>query len=85
MDLIKQHRNLETVLKNIDRNKYSVADEWMYSEARQLFLEPEVTNPDEIEVSFSCILLRTETCIEIYNCNEGRSCKLKIPFYRYRI
>lgn len=74
MDLIKQHRNLESVLKNIDRNKYSVAEDWMYSEARQLFLEPEVTNPDEIEVSF----LRF---IEILNSNEGRSYKLKISFY----
>ena len=81
MDLIKQHRNLETVLKNIDRNKYSVADDWMYNEARQLFLEPEVANPDEIEVSFSHIPSRTVTCIEIRNSNEGRSCKLKIPFY----
>jgi len=81
MDLIKQHRNLETVLKNIDRNKYSVADDWLYSEARQLFLEPEVTNPDDIEVSFSCIPSRTVTCIAICNGNEGRSCKLKIPFY----
>ena len=80
MDLIKQHRNLETVLKNIDRNKYSVADDWLYNEARQLFLEPEVTNPDEIEVSFSLIQLRTVTCIDICNSNEGRSCKLKIPF-----
>lgn len=52
MDLIKQHRNLETILKNIDKNKYSVADDWMYSEARQLFLEPEVTNPDEIELKW---------------------------------
>jgi len=31
----------------------------MYSEARQLFLEPEVTNPDDIEVNFSCIPSRT--------------------------
>lgn len=72
IDLIKQHRNLETVLKNIDRNKYSVPDDWMYSEARHLFLEPEVTNPDEIEVSFSHILLRTVSCIEICNSSEGK-------------
>jgi len=81
MDLIKQHRSLETVLKNIDRNKYSVTDDWMYSEARLLFQEPEVISPDEIEVSFSHTRLRTVTCVEIYNSNEGRRCKLKIPFY----
>jgi 5'-3' exonuclease len=81
MDLIKQHRNLETILDNIDRNKYSITDDWLYSEARQIFLEPEVTNPDEIEVSFSRIQLSTVTCIENCNSNEGRRCKLKIPFY----
>jgi flap endonuclease-1 len=42
---------LETVLKNIDKNKYPVTEAWMYSEARQLFLEPEVTDPEKIEVS----------------------------------
>jgi flap endonuclease-1 len=73
MDLIKQHRNLETVLKNIDKNKYSVAEDWLYSEARRLFLEPEVTNPDEIEVSFSHGLLRTVTSVEICNSNAGKS------------
>lgn len=53
IDLIKQHRNLETILKSIDRKKYSVAEDWMYKEARQLFLEPEVTDPEKIEVSFA--------------------------------
>jgi flap endonuclease-1 len=53
IELIKQHRNLETVLKNIDKKKYSVAEDWMYKEARQLFLEPEVTDPEKIEVSFA--------------------------------
>ncbi|PNF17057.1 Flap endonuclease 1 [Cryptotermes secundus] len=52
IDLIKQHRNLETVLKNVDRKKYSVAEDWMYKEARQLFLEPEVTDPEKIELKW---------------------------------
>lgn len=52
MDLIKQHQNLETVLKNIDKKKYSVAEDWMYKEARQLFLEPEVTDPEKIELKW---------------------------------
>ncbi|KDR22281.1 Flap endonuclease 1-B [Zootermopsis nevadensis] len=53
IDLIKQHRNLETVLKNIDKNKYSVAEDWMYTEARQLFLEPQVTDPEKIEIKWT--------------------------------
>ncbi|XP_069676369.1 flap endonuclease 1 [Periplaneta americana] len=53
IDLIKQHRDLETILKNLDKKKYSVADDWMYKEARQLFIEPEVTDPEKVELKWS--------------------------------
>jgi flap endonuclease-1 len=75
IDLIKQHRNLETVLKNIDKNKYSVAEDWMYEEARQLFLQPEVTDPETIEVSFAGSPSRNLTDMRISGITEARSYK----------
>lgn len=50
IDLIKQHRNIETILKNIDTEKYAVPENWLYKEARQLFVNPEVADPTTIEV-----------------------------------
>lgn len=46
LDLIKQHRNIETILKNIDKKKYGVPDDWAYEQARKLFKEPEVLSTD---------------------------------------
>lgn len=50
MDLIKQHRNIETILENLDKKKYTVSEEWPYKEARRLFVNPEVADPETVEV-----------------------------------
>lgn len=52
IDLIRQHRDLETILNNIDKKKYPVSEDWMYKEARNLFVEPEVTDPEKIELKW---------------------------------
>lgn len=51
-DLIKQHKSIETILKNIDKKKYTVPDDWLYKEARELFIHPEVTEANEIEMKW---------------------------------
>lgn len=51
IELIKQHRSLEEIMKNIDTNKYQPPENWDYENARRLFLEPEVKDPKNIEVS----------------------------------
>ncbi|CAG9792931.1 unnamed protein product [Diatraea saccharalis] len=53
IELIKQHRSLEEILKNIDTNKYQPPEEWDYKNARRLFLEPEVTDPKDIEMKWT--------------------------------
>ena len=53
MDLIKQHRNLETILQNLDKNKYPVPENWAYKEARRLFVEPEVADPETVELKWT--------------------------------
>lgn len=40
--MIKKHKNIETILENIDQKKYPPPENWLYKEARQLFAEPEV-------------------------------------------
>jgi len=41
-ELIKKHKNIETILQNIDQKKYPPPENWLYKEARHLFAEPEV-------------------------------------------
>lgn len=53
IELIRQHRSLEEILKNIDTNKYPPPENWDYERARELFLEPEITDPKDIELKWT--------------------------------
>ena len=48
--LIKEHKNIESVLKNIDRKKYIVPEDWPYEEARRLFKDPHVEPAEKMDV-----------------------------------
>lgn len=50
IELIKAHRSLETIIDNLDTKKFPVPDDWNYKQARLLFQEPEIMDPEEIEV-----------------------------------
>lgn len=50
MELIKQHKSIEGIIKNIDTTKYPPPEDWNFEQARKLFLEPEVQDPETIEV-----------------------------------
>ncbi|KAH9362067.1 hypothetical protein HPB48_002045 [Haemaphysalis longicornis] len=52
VELIKQHKSIEKILSCIDTKKYAVPEDWPYKEARQLFLEPEVTPADEVQLKW---------------------------------
>ncbi|XP_022818314.1 flap endonuclease 1 [Spodoptera litura] len=53
IELIRQHRSLEEILKNIDTNKYPPPENWDFERARELFLEPEITDPKDIELKWT--------------------------------
>ncbi|CAG9124525.1 unnamed protein product [Plutella xylostella] len=53
IDLIRQHRSLEQVLKNIDTAKYQPPEDWSYQDARRLFLTPEVAKADDVQLKWS--------------------------------
>lgn len=51
MELVSQYKSIEEILKNIDKSKYVVPEDWNFEQARQLFMEPEISDPETIEVS----------------------------------
>lgn len=53
IDLIRQHRTLDEVLKNIDTEKYQPPTDWDFERARSLFMEPEVADPKDIELKWT--------------------------------
>eukprot|EP01083_Nonionella_stella_P041433 112359_1 len=50
--LIKEHKSIENVLKNLDTKKYIVPDVFLYKEARKLFVEPVVADCKEIKLEW---------------------------------
>lgn len=48
VQLIKEHKNLETVIANLDKAKHPVAEDWPYQDARALFKAPDVTKGVEL-------------------------------------
>eukprot|EP01068_Selenidium_serpulae_P008981 Selendium_serpulae@DN5123_c0_g1_i1.p1 len=50
--LIKQHKNIETIIANIDTKKHPVPDHFPFAEAREFFKNPEVTSPEEVEIKW---------------------------------
>ena len=49
---VKKHKNIETILSNIDKTKYPPPENWLYTEARRLFTAPDVTPASEIELKW---------------------------------
>ncbi|KAK9766278.1 Elongation of fatty acids protein 2, variant 2 [Basidiobolus ranarum] len=52
VNLIKQHKDIETIIKNLDSKKYPIPEDWPYEAARVLFHTPEVADPDETELKW---------------------------------
>lgn len=53
MELIKQHRTLNNIVENLDQNKYPLPENWNYESARNLFIKPEVHDPDTMELKWN--------------------------------
>lgn len=52
IELIRTHKSLESVVKQLDPKKYPVPENWPFAEARNLFIEPEVADPAGIELKW---------------------------------
>ncbi|OAD54145.1 Flap endonuclease 1 [Eufriesea mexicana] len=53
IELIKTHRSLEKIIENLDTKKFSISEDWNYKQARLLFQEPEVMDPETIDLKWS--------------------------------
>ncbi|XP_060536574.1 flap endonuclease 1 isoform X2 [Cylas formicarius] len=53
IELIRQHKCIEQILNHIDNEKYHPPENWNYEGARQLFVEPEIADPDRIELKWN--------------------------------
>jgi 5'-3' exonuclease len=50
VSLIRDHGCIENILKTLDSKKYPVPEDWPYKEARELFKNPEVHDPTNVDV-----------------------------------
>ena len=57
IELMKKYKTLDEVVKNLDKSKYPVPEDWPYHEARKLFLEAEVQDPNEIDVGVNTMAM----------------------------
>lgn len=53
IQLIRDHHDIETVLKKIDTSKYTIPHDWNYATARKLFISPAITNTENVELKWS--------------------------------
>jgi flap endonuclease-1 len=54
LKLIKEHRNLESVIEALkSKPKFQVPEDWPYQQVRKLFHEPEVLAPKDVELKWS--------------------------------
>jgi len=55
MKLIREHKSIEGVLKHLEtgNKKYQIPENWLFKEARQLFIEPEVKSAKEVELKWT--------------------------------
>lgn len=49
LNLVKKHGSMESVLSSLDKNKYSIPDEYPHAEARELFMNAEVLELSALE------------------------------------
>uniref|UniRef100_A0A7N6BBS8 Flap endonuclease 1 n=1 Tax=Anabas testudineus TaxID=64144 RepID=A0A7N6BBS8_ANATE len=52
IDLIRQHGCIEEILENIDSSKHPAPEDWLYKEARGLFVNPEVVDGSSVELKW---------------------------------
>jgi len=53
LELIKQYKSIEAILKVISKqDKYEIPENWNFQGARELFRNPEVLDPNSIQLSW---------------------------------
>lgn len=50
--LIQDHKCIENAIKELDPKRYTIPEDWLYKEARELFNNPDVTPADKVELKW---------------------------------
>uniref|UniRef100_A0A8C5AQY6 Flap endonuclease 1 n=1 Tax=Gadus morhua TaxID=8049 RepID=A0A8C5AQY6_GADMO len=53
IDLIKQHGSIEEILDNLDPKKHPPPEDWLFKEARRLFLAPDVVDCATVDLKWN--------------------------------
>lgn len=53
LQLIKKHHSIEGVLKDLDKEKYPVPDDWPFDAARELFRNPDVVDTNGLQLKWT--------------------------------
>ena len=53
LQLIKKHGSIEEMLKDLDKEKYPVPEDWPFAEARELFKNPEVVQTEGLDLKWT--------------------------------
>lgn len=53
IELIKEHKTLDKICEKIDQTKYPIPEDWNYKNARALFLDPEVEDPEKLDLKWT--------------------------------
>ncbi|XP_017923383.1 flap endonuclease 1 [Manacus vitellinus] len=53
VELIREHKSIERIVRQLDTKKYPLPENWPHREAQKLFLEPEVVDPNTVELKWS--------------------------------
>ncbi|NWU22616.1 FEN1 endonuclease, partial [Dyaphorophyia castanea] len=53
VELIREHKSIERIVQQLDTKKYPLPENWLHKEAQKLFLEPDVIDPDAVELKWS--------------------------------
>lgn len=52
LELIREYKSLDVFLNSVDKSKYSIPENWPYQDARELFLKPDIADPETIELKW---------------------------------
>lgn len=49
LSLVQKHNSIDKILDSLDTKKYDVPPSWPYAAARDFFINPDVSTPEEVQ------------------------------------
>ena len=71
-ELIRTHKNIETVLRNLDKNKFEIPPNFAFEEVRKIFLSPSVHPANQAKIDW---VKPSDDQLTQFLCSKGMSGK----------